>query len=452
MASITRKAVAVTSVTVVPLIAILEYWTPAGPLRWLAPAWGLLAVAISWAVSQALSRRVRELTAYARELPDSPATRPRLRSYDDELGELGRSLSRTAVQVDQVVQRVRTELERREAILATMTDAVLAVDGRLRVSFFNDSFVRTVGHPIAEGIPLINVFRDPGLFQILKRVIDSGETIRQRLNIAIQEDRTFDVYACPLASHTARGALAILRDMTPMARMERAQRDFVANVSHEFRTPLATITGCAETLLDGAWEDVKNYRRFLEIILANSVRLTNLAADLITLSQLDAGGPRSTLTPIRVEEAVSSAIRAIEPVASSRGVTVQAEEICSAQILGHRIAFEQVMVNLLDNAIKFNQAGGEVVVRAGATAGDQVEISVTDAGIGIPAEELARIFERFYRVDKARSREIGGTGLGLSIVRQAVEQMHGTVRVDSRLGKGSCFTITLPRYHGSASS
>jgi two-component system phosphate regulon sensor histidine kinase PhoR len=439
------------TVTVVPLVAALEVWAPQGMARWLAPAWGLAAIGISWTAARSLSGRMRDLTKYVHTMGDLTISRPRLPFHDDEAGELARALSRMAPQVEQVVQGLSTELGRREAILASMTEGVVAVDAKLNVSFCNESFVRAVGHPITEGIPLIKAFRDPGLLQTLQRVIDTGETLRRQLNIVGQEDCSFEVYATPLASSVQRGALAILRDVTPMVRLERAQRDFVANVSHEFRTPLATITGCAETLLHGAWEDGAHRRRFLEIIQANSARLTNIAADLITLSQIDSGRFRSEAMPIVVEEVVSSALRAIEPVASMREVTVRAEEICAAQILGHRLALEQALVNLLDNAVKFNREGGEVAVQA-AVGGNQVEISVSDTGIGIPAEDVPRIFERFYRVDKARSREIGGTGLGLSIVRQAVEQMHGAIRVDSEPGRGSTFTITLPLHQARNSS
>ena len=451
MASISRRAAAIATVTVVPLVAAVEFWAPDGLSRWLAPAWAGAAILISWVGARSVAGRVRDLVQSVNAIGDSASSRPRLPFHDDEVGELARALSRMAPKVDQVVEGLSTELGRREAILASMSEAVLAVDARLNVSFSNQSFVRAVGHPIADGIPLIKAFRDPGLLQTLQRVIDTGETLRRRLNIAVHEDRWFDVYATPLASNAPRGALAILHDITPIARVERAQRDFVANVSHEFRTPLATITGCAETLLDGAWEDGAHRRRFLEIIHATSVRLTNIAADLITLSQIDGGRPRTEAAPIVVEEVVTSALRAIEPVAAMRNVQLRSEAPCSAQILGHRIAFEQAIVNLLDNAIKFNRPGGEVVVQA-AVLGDQVEISVTDTGVGIPSEDLSRIFERFYRVDKARSREVSGTGLGLSIVRQAVEQMNGAIRVDSQPGKGSMFTVTLPLHRASVSS
>lgn len=445
MATISRRAAALAAIAVTPLVAVVELWAVEGPLRWLAPAWGGVSILAAWLVGHSLSRRASDLVRYTSQILEPHVTRQRLALHDDELGELARTLSRAAPKIEQTVEALSTELARREAILASMTEAVVAVDAKLAVSFCNDSFVRVVGHPIQEGIPLIKVFRDPGLFQILRQVIASGETLQRRLSVSVQEDRWFEVLAAPLAGSVPRGALAILHDLTPMARMERAQRDFVANVSHEFRTPLATISGYAETLLDGAWEDPENRQKFLKIIQANSVRLTNIAADLIMLSQLDMGRMRSEPSAIPVEEVVGSALRVVRPVAEMHHVELRSGPICAAQVMGQRMALEQALLNLLDNAIKFNRPSGHVLVQAAAMA-DQVEISVSDTGIGIPAEDLSRIFERFYRVDKARSRQIGGTGLGLSIVRQAVEQMHGTVRVESQPGKGSCFRITLPSY------
>jgi two-component system phosphate regulon sensor histidine kinase PhoR len=347
--------------------------------------------------------------------------------------------------LEDVLDGLSTELGRREAILSSMTEGVLAVDSKLQVSFCNDAFIRAVATPgLVEGVPLIKVLRDPALFQLLKRVIETGETVRQRIKMTARDERTFEVHASPLASHSTRGALAILHDITPAERLERVKRDFVANVSHEFRTPLATITGYAETLLDGGLEDEQNRRRFVEIIQANSVRLNNIAADLITLSELEAGRPELQPAPIPVSEVIHNAISTLEPVARLNQIKLYADEVNEVEVLGHRTHFEQALVNLLDNAIKFNKPAGEVSVKALGTADGQVEISVADNGIGIPEEDITRIFERFYRVDKARSRQVGGTGLGLSIVRHAVEQMHGNVRVESELGKGSCFTITLP--------
>jgi two-component system phosphate regulon sensor histidine kinase PhoR len=249
-----------------------------------------------------------------------------------------------------------------------------------------------------------------------------------------------------LANSTSRGAIAILHDVTPEEHLERVKRDFIANVSHEFRTPLATIRGYAETLLDGGLEDRRNRRKFVEIIQANGIRLNNIAADLLTLSDLEAGRPEPEPGPIPVADAVLGAIRAVEPAARLRGLSLRTGEVPEAFILGYGIRFEQALLNLLDNAVKFNRENGEVGVEVLRRPEGRVEVCVWDTGVGIPALDLSRIFERFYRVDKARSRQVGGTGLGLSIVKHAIEQMNGAIAVESTLGQGSKFTITLPEF------
>lgn len=443
MTAISRRAALLAVVIVVPLVAAVAVAYRGGPALVAAIVWGAIGVLLACLFAWRLSRRIRDLTAFSDRMPALREPHARLPSGDDEVGDLARSLSRMAPKVEDVLNGLGIELARREAILATVPEAVLAVDAHLHISFCNQAFLETVGgHGVTEGVPLVKVLRDPGLLQVLERVIQSGETVRQQLRIPVPGARSFEVYATPLA---ASGALAVLHDISPQERLERTRRDFVANVSHEFRTPLATIAGYTETLLDGGLEDEQNRRKFVEIIQANSVRLNNIAADLLILSQLESG-PGPEALPVKVAEVVQGALHAIEPVARVHDVRLRAGPLPGVQVLGHRIRFEQALLNLLDNAIKFNKASGEVVVEVCAASGDQVDISVTDTGIGIPEEDLPRIFERFYRVDKARSRQVGGTGLGLSIVKHAVDQMHGAVRVESRLGKGTRFTITLPAY------
>jgi two-component system phosphate regulon sensor histidine kinase PhoR len=280
-------------------------------------------------------------------------------------------------------------------------------------------------------------------------VVDSGETLHQRLRLSASEARTFEVRAAPLSNSTSRGAIAILYDVTPQERLERVKRDFIANVSHEFRTPLATIRGYAETLLDGGLEDHRNRRKFVEIIQANGVRLNNIASDLLTLSELEAGRPDPEPGPIPVSDAVHGAMHAVEPAARLRGLALSAGPIPDVYILGYGIRFEQALLNLLDNAVKFNRENGEVRVEVRPVPESRIEISVSDSGVGIPPDDLSRVFERFYRVDKARSRQVSGTGLGLSIVKHAIEQMNGAIAVESRLGSGTRFTITLPQCNSS---
>jgi two-component system, OmpR family, phosphate regulon sensor histidine kinase PhoR len=218
----------------------------------------------------------------------------------------------------------------------------------------------------------------------------------------------------------------------------------VANVSHELRTPLTAIQGYAETLLDGGLEDAENNRKFVEIIRAHATRLSNIASDLLKLSEIETDRVTPEHERLSVRAAIETALRTIEPEARLRGITVTCGPLDSSEVMGEKGRLEQVLVNLLDNAVKFNRPGGQVRVEVRRAPEGKNHIVVSDTGIGIPSTDLSRIFERFYRVDKARSREMGGTGLGLSIVRHLVERLNGTVRVESQLGKGSTFTVILP--------
>ena len=445
--SISRRALALATAIVLPQVILVSSFAAASWVRWCSAILAASGICIVGLWSWSLARQIKNLTGFVNRLLDLTSTLPKLKAGDDELGELVHSLSDIAPQVGELVNQLSTELMRREAILASMTDAVLAVDARLNVTFCNDAFLQAVGsHSGIEGVPLIRVIRDPGLHHLLKQVVDSGETVRQRLQPFVPGGLTFEVQAAPLSSSSWRGAIAILHDVTPVERLERAKRDFVANVSHEFRTPLATITGYAETLLNGGLEDHANRRRFVEIIQANGVRLNNIAADLLTLSEIEDGRPGAGARPISVKQAIGNAIRAVEPAASLMRVNLSADSIPDVFVLGYGIRFEQALLNLIDNAVKFNKEGGEVGISVYENPLDQLEIRVSDTGVGIPAEDLSRIFERFYRVDKARSRQVGGTGLGLSIVKHAVEQMNGCVKVESRLGEGTQFQLLLPKF------
>jgi two-component system phosphate regulon sensor histidine kinase PhoR len=445
--TVPRKVLAYSLVAVAPLFVVVLFSLGGAAARFVALAAGVVGIALVWMFSSALSREINQLAMFADRLQDLGTPLPQLKARDDELGDLVRSLSRMAPEIDALVKRLSTELARREAILAAMTEGVLAVDSRLLVTFCNKAFAEAVGdHGIAEGVPLIRIVRHPVLLQLLKRVIDTGEALRERLQFTTTETRSFEVYAAPFVSESFRGAIAILHDVTPAERLERVKRDFIANVSHEIRTPIATIRGYAETLLEGALDDTQNRRKFVETIQATAVRLNNIAADLLTLSEVESGWPDTRPTPVSVSEVVQGAVRAVEPAANLLTVTLKVGPIPELRLLAHGIRLEQALVNLLDNAVKFNKPNGEVRVEVRSAAENRVEIEISDTGIGVPSEDLSRIFERFYRVDKARSRHVGGTGLGLSIVKHVVEQMNGAVTVESELGNGTRFVVTLPEY------
>lgn len=401
----------------------------------------------AWLGSLTLIRRINRMKSFAEDLllSQTLAANPPV-DAEDEVGDLGRSLRRAAGQWQDLLGRLKLESARREAILTSMVEGVLAVDYDLRVIFCNESFARLVGAqlPIPARLPLLDLARDPGLSGMLAQVLASQTPLRQTLQLAAANGRVFEVQAAPLAEPAHMGAIAILHDITNLERLERVRKDFVANVSHELRTPLTAIRGYAETLLDGGLEDPEQNRKFLEVILNHSIRLNNIASDLLLLSELESGRSHAEQDPVSVRVVVDAALRAVEAEAESRKVHLVRGRVDEVEVAGSRVRLEQAVINLLNNAVKFNRNGGQVRVDALRPDDATVCISVSDNGIGIPSEHLSRIFERFYRVDKVRSREVGGTGLGLSIVKHVADRMGGTIKVESQVGKGSTFTIILP--------
>jgi two-component system phosphate regulon sensor histidine kinase PhoR len=406
----------------------------------------ILAFTIAFVFSRSLTRRISRLRGFAEGLVESRFSEAAPVEGNDELGALGRSLHQMSNQLRGMMEQLREESGQREAILSSMVEGVLAVDPELRVTFFNNAFRRLFGIPdaIIGPVSLVELVRDRELLEMLKRVLATQQPLNQRLEFSGAEGRIFEAQAGLLGGASRQGAIVILHDITNLERLERVRRDFVANVSHELRTPLTAICGYAETLLDGALEDKENNRKFVEIIRSHANRINSIAADLLTLSELESGRPAAEPERISVRESLDAALRIVEPEAKMRNVKLVRETMEEAEVNGFRVHFEQALVNLLNNAIKFNRPGGEVRVQTARTAGGKICVSVADTGVGIPSEDLPRIFERFYRVDKARSREVGGTGLGLSIVKHVVERMNGTVTVESQLGKGSAFKVFLP--------
>ena len=403
---------------------------------------------MAFLMARGVDRRVARMREFAESLlqtSDEPVVGGRL----DQLEALDRSLLKMAGQTRGLVERAKLESARREAILSSMAEGVLAVDDQLRVTFCNQALARLAGGRMPTvGTPLMELIRDSALQETLNDVIRRGEPAKGRLHIPmVSTGRSFELQAAPLITGNKPGnkpgAIAILHDITDLERLETIRNDFVANVSHEFRTPLAAISGYAETLLDGGLEDAANNRRFLEIINANAIRLSSIAADLLTLSELQTGAGPKDVEPIPVAEAIESALSTVVSEASKRGVSLERGSIDKVYVQGSRYRLEQAIVNLLANAVKFNRPGGNVRAEVQRN-GTEVHILISDTGVGIPSSDLPRIFERFYRVDKARSREVGGTGLGLSIVKHIVERMNGRVSATSQLGKGSVFTVTLP--------
>src|SRR5512145_1696634 len=305
-----------------------------------------------------------------------------------------------------------------------------------------------LGATRGEGKPLLEVIRNTELHEALRegRADTEGGVSHRELRLASPVERRVQVNAVPLRLGADEvGVVMVLHDVTELRRLEQVRTEFVANVSHELRTPLTAIQGYLETLQAGALEDTQLARRFLEIVARHTERLGRLLNDLTDLSNIELGKVSLRIEPTVLGEVVDSVIGIIRPRAHSGGVTLEAAlppDVPPVKADRDRLA--QILINLVDNAVKYTPAGGQVTVTADLAPGDMVEIAVRDTGVGIPAADLPRITERFYRVDKARSRELGGTGLGLAIVKHLVIAHGGELRIESELDKGTTVRFTLP--------
>lgn len=412
----------------------------------IALAAALFAVAVALLVLRSLTTRVRSLKRAAEKLLGAEARPAAMYDAGGDLEALERSFNSVGQELRGMVDNLRFESARREAILAGMGEGVLAVDPDLKVTFCNEALLRATGFrgELAEGMGVLEVVRDPALYEAIRSVRSTGDSVNLRFVLTTATPRTFAVGVRPMVTASGRGVIAIFHDITGLERLEQVRKDFVANVSHELRTPLAGIIGYADTLLDGALDDVQNRQRFVEIIRSSAVRLSSIVADLLVLTELESGADPQEPEVIAVRGVLETVLLTVDGEAKARGVRLVPEELQDLYAAGRRLRLEQAVLNLVANAIKFNRPGGEVRVRATPTGDGRVAIAVSDTGVGIPSQDVPRIFERFYRVDRARSRDVGGTGLGLSIVRHVVEGMGGRVTVESQLGAGSTFTILLP--------
>ena len=364
---------------------------------------------------------------------------------DDELGSVARSLRSMAEHFRHMLERLAEESSRRETILGSIKWKVLAeADHNLRITFYNDAFARAVhaATPVQGGLSVLNVVRDPALRELLLRVATSGKATLERMSLIHADGHVFDVQAVPMAGQDGAGVIATFHDITELERLERVRKDFVANISHELRTPLAAIYGYTETLLEGALSDPENSRKFLEIIAAHTTRLTNLASDLLMLSEIEAERIPDT-ERISAVEVAEEALHAVAAQANERHVLAYLNAADDVYIAGQKGRVQRAIINLLLNAINYNRTGGEVRIDV-ARVEETARISVTDNGT---SESRRRILPAFSSASTAwikRSRQTGGTGLGLSIVRNTVERMGGSVTVTFQLGEGSVFTLVFP--------
>jgi two-component system phosphate regulon sensor histidine kinase PhoR len=335
------------------------------------------------------------------------------------------------------------ERDERERILAHMSDGVALLDGAGKVLHMNRRAAELLGlaQPVA-GVALADGVRQPDLIELVERSRQGRRVAEARLTLWAPTERVVRAEVTPLGPDPNAGVLVVLQDLTDSERVERMRRDFVANVSHELRTPLTSLRGYAETLLAGGLEDAANRDRFVRVIRDQAVRLQAMTEDLLSLAELERPGADLLTEAFDLRSLAQGVVASFRDAAARRGLTLGVETSDPVPVIADRTRVEQAITNLVDNAIKYTEQGG-VVVRAGRDRG-RAWCEVEDTGLGLPEAEQERIFQRFYRVDKARSRERGGTGLGLAIVRHIAELHGGRVSVRSLLGRGSTFRIELP--------
>jgi two-component system phosphate regulon sensor histidine kinase PhoR len=417
----------------------------------------LFALVVAAIAAHSTARRLERIVDVAARIANGELQARIFETSQDEIGRVAGAIDKTARRVEQSFAAVRSSQRQLETLLNSMQDAVIAVSTDGLVQWANQPMDRLVPQGTRLHQPVVETIRDPDFLAAVKEATATHGVMTARAT-SIVAGRAFDVTAAPLPGG---GAVAVLRDLTETERVEKTRRDFIANVSHELRTPLTSIQGYAETLLDSAPENGAPSREFLEIIRKNSSRMSRLTEDLLTLARVESGETRFESEPVPPAELLRDAEESFREIARTHGIDLliqdsrahhlQSQNFPSPNplpenlppVLADREAIHQVFSNLIDNALKYGASGGRIVLGARAVP-HAVEFFVQDFGGGIASEHLPRLFERFYRVDKARSRESGGTGLGLAIAKHIMLAHGGSIRAESELAHGSTFLFTLP--------
>jgi two-component system phosphate regulon sensor histidine kinase PhoR len=406
-----------------------------------------LSIIFTFAISRIISRPLEEMAKIAKAMAKGDFSRKPSIYSQDEIGDLAQALKYMADEINDKIERIKHEGVKLDAVLSSMFEGIIVVDQKgdillmnpsLRKLFFVDSD--------PEGKTPLEVIRTAGVQDMIDRILaDKERLISKEIAVSRPEEKAFKVNGVPIIRDGAlEGAVLVFHDITEIKKLEQIRQDFVANVSHELRTPISSIKGYSETLLDGAIDDRENTRDFVKIIYEDSNRLANLIDDLLDLSRIESGKMKMSFEPLDLKPVLARALGVLSKTIKDKKIKLNSdvpETLPKALADEKRLA--QVFLNLLDNAVKYTPDGGSVNIGISQTD-DHLRIDISDTGIGIPENDMPRVFERFYRVDKARSREMGGTGLGLSIVKHIVLSHNGQVWAESEPGRGSKFTFTVP--------
>ena len=400
----------------------------------------LLALVLAAAIAEIISRRLRRIVRFAEQVAAGDLSARIAETSGDEIAQVAMALDRTARRLEENFAAIRDSRSELEALLNSMTDGVIAVSPDMKVRWANHAIAGILHHPVRIGVPVIELLRHPDFLATLNAVLQSRRR-ESTIAASLSGRRSFSVTAEPLPDG---GVVSVLRDISEIERVEKTRRDFIANVSHELRTPLTSIRGYAETLLEPDSLLNNNARDFLQVIRRNAERMGRLTEDLLVLARVESGEEKLDLRMQSAPQLLAEAVSSMQENARTAGVDLSIENIPDWSVMADSYAVHQVFGNLISNALRYAQSGKKVIVGAQEHE-NGIEFFVRDFGPGIASEHLPRIFERFYRVDKARSRESGGTGLGLAIVKHIVLNHGGAVRVESTVGHGTTFYFLLPK-------
>ncbi len=407
----------------------------------------LFSLGFTFLISVYISRPLREMAGIAQAMAKGDFGRKPSVTSRDEMGDLANALNYMSDEIRSMIERLRQEGEKLDTVLSSMSEGVMVVDDKGTIVLMNPAMRKTFLIDIQpEGRRPAEVIRNTVILEIISRLLSGQDRlIKEVVELPTPEERVCQANGVSIVRDGKfRGAVLVVHDITELRRLEKIRQDFVANVSHELRTPVSSIKGYSETLLEGALEDKAQAREFVAIIQENSDRLANLINDLLDLSKIESGKMQMAFLPVDLAPVVQRCLSILEKTVEKKGLRITVDFPDKLpRVSGDEARLSQVFLNLLDNAVKYTPEGGSI--RVSAQLQDRtVRVNVEDSGAGIPEKDLPRIFERFYRVDKARSRELGGTGLGLSIVKHIVNAHGGDVTVFSQQGQGSVFSFTIP--------
>jgi len=411
----------------------------------------LLAAGISWVISRRISRPIEQMKKGAEQFANGDLSHRLTFPDTEEMAGLADAMNQMAVQLDNRIETISRQRNQLETVLASMLEGVIAVDSEERIVSINRAAAQLFENEPAncQDKSIQEVIRSPALQQFIRRALNNPHPAEEDIIVYQNEERVIDVKSSPLldAVQQQMGTLVVFNDVTQLRRLENMRRDFVANVSHEIKTPLTAIKGFVETLQQGKVEKVDEKERFLGIIQKHVDRLNAIIEDLLTLSRIEQEDESKEINheKVNLADVFQAAIEICRPKAEEKHIHIDLDCEKDTTAIFDPTLIEQAMVNLLDNALKYSEPRSTVLVKS-HQQNSEVIISVQDHGIGIAQKHLPRLFERFYRVDKARSRNMGGTGLGLAIVKHIAQAHGGHVTVESKLGEGSRFRIHLPQH------